>query len=274
MSQPSVSAKPINKLALIGTGLIGGSFALALKKQGLVGQVVGLARSPESARRALDAGVVDQAEESFHKVIADADLVFIATPVKAMDAVFAQLADCLPEQALITDGGSVKQAVFDRACAHLKQFQLERFVPGHPIAGKERSGPEAADADLFVDHRVILTPVAECTSAAALTRIHELWVGVGAEVEQLTLAEHDHLLAATSHLPHAAAFAMVGALLRMEERHDVFRYAAGGFRDFTRIASSDPTMWADIFMDNRAELQSLIARYQQELTVLNRYGRL
>lgn len=270
MNHPPVTAQPLHKLALIGTGLIGGSFALALKKHKLVTEVVGYTRSAASKERALDAGVIDAGCDCIEQTVAGADLVFVATPVQAMDAVFNALSACLPENALVTDGGSVKQAVFARAGAHFSPDQLARFVPGHPIAGKERSGPEAAAADLFEQHRVILTPVADITDDAAVHTVHALWAAIGAEVESLELAEHDHLLAATSHLPHAAAFAMVGALLKLDERYDVFRYAAGGFRDFTRIASSDPKMWADIFRDNRDELHRLIAQYRTELETLSK----
>jgi len=257
----------IERLALIGTGLIGGSLALALREQGAVGEVVGYSRRLDTRLAAQRLGLIDRPADSIAEAVAGADMVFLATPVTAMDAVLEELAGCLPEGALITDGGSVKGAVVERARTHLAPEQLARFVPGHPIAGRERSGPEAATADLYRDHRVILTPLPE-NAAEDVARVEAMWQAVGARVERLDVAHHDHVLAATSHLPHAAAFAMVSALTRLAERYEVFRYAAGGFRDFTRIASSDPVMWRDICLDNRDEILGLMDHYRDELDCL------
>jgi prephenate dehydrogenase len=254
----------IERLALIGTGLIGGSLSLALREQGAVGEVVGYSRRLDTRLAAQRLGLIDRPADSIAEAVAGADMVFLATPVTAMDAVLAELAGCLPEGALITDGGSVKGAVVERARAHLAPEQLARFVPGHPIAGRERSGPEAATAELYRDHRVILTPLPE-NAAEDVARVEAMWRAVGARIERLDVAHHDHVLAATSHLPHAAAFAMVSALTRLAERYEVFRYAAGGFRDFTRIASSDPVMWRDICLDNRDEILGLMDHYCDEL---------
>ncbi len=254
----------IERLALIGTGLIGGSLALGLREQGAVGEVVGYSRRLETRLSAQRLGLIDRPADSVAEAVAGADVVFLATPVTAMDAVLAELAGCLPDDALITDGGSVKGAVVERARAHLSPGQLARFVPGHPIAGREHSGPSAATADLYRGHRVILTPLPE-NDDAAVARIESMWRAVGARVECLEVAHHDHVLAATSHLPHAAAFAMVSALARLAERYEVFRYAAGGFRDFTRIASSDPVMWRDICLDNRDEILAMLDHYREEL---------
>ncbi|MFW5953711.1 MAG: prephenate dehydrogenase [Guyparkeria sp.] len=254
----------IDRLALIGTGLIGGSLALGLRAQGAVGEVVGYSRRLETRLSAERLGLIDRPADSVAEAVAGADVVFLATPVTAMDAVLAELADCLPETALITDGGSVKGAVVDRARAHLSSTQLARFVPGHPIAGREHSGPSAATADLYRGHRVILTPLPE-NAPDDVAWIEAMWQAVGARVERLDVAHHDHVLAATSHLPHAAAFAMVSALARLAERYEVFRYAAGGFRDFTRIASSDPVMWRDICLDNRDEILGMLDHYREEL---------
>jgi len=254
----------IERLALIGTGLIGGSLSLALREQGAVGEVVGYSRRLDTRLAAQRLGLIDRPADSIAEAVAGADMIFLATPVTAMDAVLAELAGCLPEGALITDGGSVKGAVVERARAHLAAEQLARFVPGHPIAGRERSGPEAATAELYRDHRVILTPLPE-NAAEDVARVEAMWRAVGARVERLDVAHHDHVLAATSHLPHAAAFAMVSALTRLAERYEVFRYAAGGFRDFTRIASSDPVMWRDICLDNRDEILGLMDHYRDEL---------
>ena len=254
----------IERLALIGTGLIGGSLSLALREQGAVGEVVGYSRRLDTRLAAQRLGLIDRPADSIAEAVAGADMIFLATPVTAMDAVLAELAGCLPEGALITDGGSVKGAVVERARAHLAPEQLARFVPGHPIAGRERSGPEAATAELYRDHRVILTPLPE-NAAEDVARVEAMWRAVGARLERLDVAHHDHVLAATSHLPHAAAFAMVSALTRLAERYEVFRYAAGGFRDFTRIASSDPVMWRDICLDNRDEILGLMDHYRDEL---------
>ena len=254
----------IRKLALIGTGLIGGSLALGLKQQGLVGQVSGYSRQLKTRLRARELGIIDQPADSVAEAVAEADMVFVATPVRAMPAVFAEMAPVLPDEALITDGGSVKGAVVAAARAGLSAEQFARFVPGHPIAGTERSGPDAAFSSLFSGHRVILTPT-QANAGPTIARIESMWTAVGAEVECMTAAHHDHVLAATSHLPHVAAFGLVSALARLEERYEVFHYAAGGFRDFTRIASSDPLMWRDICVTNASELLGMIDRYISEL---------
>lgn len=255
------------RLALIGTGLIGGSLALALRARGEVGEVVGYSRRLDTRLAAERLGLIDRPADSIAEAVEGADLVFLATPVKAMDAVLGELAAYLPDEALVTDGGSVKGAVVKRARAHLSAGQLARFVPGHPIAGRERSGPEAATADLYRGHRVILTPIEE-NRAEDVARIEAMWQATGARIERLEVAHHDHVLAATSHLPHAAAYAMVSALSRLAERYEVFRYAAGGFRDFTRIASSDPVMWRDICLDNRDEILVMLDHYRAELDSL------
>lgn len=259
--------QPFRKLALIGTGLIGGSLALALKQRGLVGEVSGYSRQLQTRLRARELGLIDQPADSVAEAVKDADLVFVATPVRAMDAVFAEMAPALADDVLITDGGSVKGMVVEAARRHLSAAQFARFVPGHPIAGTERSGPDAAFASLFENHRIILTPLPE-NPAALVQRAEQLWQAVGAQVESLDVAHHDHVLAATSHLPHVAAFGMVGALARLAERYEVFHYAAGGFRDFTRIASSDPSMWRDICLTNRDELLGMIDHYTDELAQL------
>jgi prephenate dehydrogenase len=259
----------IERLALIGLGLIGGSLSLALKKNGLVGEVVGYSRQLSTRLRALELGLIDRAADSVEQAVHGADVVFIATPVQAMGPVFQAMATALEPHALVTDGGSVKGSVVAAAKAALGRAQWAQFVPGHPIAGTERSGPDAAFASLFVDHRVILTPLPE-NSAALVARAVALWESVGAVVEQMAVQHHDHVLAATSHLPHLAAFGLVSALSRLEERYEVFLYAAGGFRDLTRIASSDPHMWRDICVANRDELLPMLDHYLDELLLLRR----
>ncbi|ACX96168.1 prephenate dehydrogenase [Halothiobacillus neapolitanus] len=254
----------INRLALIGLGLIGGSLSLALKERGLVGEVVGYSRQLQTRLRARELGLIDRPVDSAAEAVRGADVVFIATPVQAMASVFAEIGPELDPGALITDGGSVKGNVVAAAKLSLSPAQWGQFVPGHPIAGTERSGPDAAFATLFVDHRVILTPISE-NAPEMVTRAVDLWQSVGAIVEQMDVQHHDHVLAATSHLPHLAAFGLVSALSRLEERYEVFRYAAGGFRDFSRIASSDPQMWRDICVANRDELLPMLDHYLVEL---------
>ena len=257
----------IERLALIGLGLIGGSLSLALKSAGVVGEVVGYSRQLPTRLRAQELGLIDRAVDSVAAAVREADVVFVATPVQAMAGVFVELAPVLSPTALITDGGSVKGAVVSAAQAALSLAQSAQFVPGHPIAGTEHSGPDAAFATLYHNQRVILTPLPE-NAPALVARAEAIWRTAGAVVEQMTVQHHDHVLAATSHLPHLAAFGMVNALARLEERYEVFRYAAGGFRDFTRIASSDPVMWRDICLANRSELLPMLDHYLAELTQL------
>lgn len=243
------------RAVIIGLGLIGGSLAAALKEQRLARRVVAVARSRATRERGLEMGLVDEVHEDPAAAVTGADLVFLAVPVRAMEAVMQAMAPALEKDVIITDGGSVKQSVIAAARATLPD--IARFVPGHPVAGKEHSGVEAADAGLYRGHRVILTPLAE-TDTGALARVRELWTRLDAEVLEMPAEEHDRVLAETSHLPHALAFSLVDTLARQGEATEVFRYAAGGFRDFTRIASSDPLMWHDILLENRdAVLQAL-----------------
>lgn len=244
------------RVAVIGLGLIGGSFAAALREQGLAGTVVAGSRSARTLEQGLALGLIDQGSQDLAQAVRGADLVFVSTPVSAMEQVFATLAPGLAEDALITDGGSVKGAVIEQARRALGGH-FPRFVPGHPIAGKEKSGVQAADATLYRQHRVILTPVDD-TDADAVRRVADLWTALGAEVLSMAPDHHDRVLAETSHLPHLLAFSLVDTLARQGDSTEIFRYAAGGFRDFTRIAGSDPVMWHDIFRENRhAVLQAL-----------------
>ncbi|HIZ50828.1 MAG TPA: bifunctional prephenate dehydrogenase/3-phosphoshikimate 1-carboxyvinyltransferase [Candidatus Pseudomonas excrementavium] len=252
----SSAAPIIGRLAVIGLGLIGGSFAKGMRQSGLCREVVGCDRDPATLRQAVPLGVVDDITDDLASAVQRADLIMLAVPVLAMEQVLGQLARLELGQAVITDAGSTKNAVVDAvrtAFGHLPP----QFVPGHPIAGSERSGVEAADAHLFRNHKVILTPLAE-TSEAALALVRESWSALGADVEDMPLADHDEVLAATSHLPHLLAFSLVDTLASRSENLEIFRYAAGGFRDFTRIAASDPVMWRDVFLANRdAVLRSL-----------------
>ena len=252
----SSAAPIIGRLAVIGLGLIGGSFAKGMRQSGLCREVVGCDRDPATLRQAVPLGAVDDITDDLASAVQGADLIMLAVPVLAMEQVLGQLARLELGQAVITDAGSTKNAVVDAvrtAFGHLPP----QFVPGHPIAGSERSGVEAADAHLFRNHKVILTPLAE-TSEAALALVRQSWSALGADVEDMQLADHDEVLAATSHLPHLLAFSLVDTLASRSENLEIFRYAAGGFRDFTRIAASDPVMWRDVFLANRdAVLRSL-----------------
>ncbi|HEX7044397.1 MAG TPA: prephenate dehydrogenase/arogenate dehydrogenase family protein [Burkholderiales bacterium] len=253
----------IERLAIIGVGLIGGSLARALRAQGCVGEIVGYGRTLAHLDEAVRLGVIDGAEPSAAAAVRDADMVVVAVPVGAMREVFEEIEPTLAPEAIVTDVGSVKVPVVADARAALGE-RFPDFVPGHPVAGTERSGVAASFAELFEGRRVILTPEPE-TDATALERVRAVWAAVGAHVATMTAAEHDRVLAASSHLPHALAFALVDMIVRMDEHRAVFDCAGGGFRDFTRIAASDPTMWRDIFMANREALLALLQQYQDDL---------
>jgi len=253
----------INRLAIIGVGLIGGSLALALKKKGAVNEVVGYARSADARQQALELGIIDQAASSLADAVRDADMVFVAVPMGAMASVLDGIAEHLSAEAIVTDGGSAKAQVVDAARQALGD-KFAQFVPGHPIAGTEKSGPSAAFASLYQDHRIVLTPVEE-TDAAATAKVKMMWQLTGAEVFEMEVQHHDVVLAATSHLPHVLAFNLVGMLAEREDCDEVLRYAAGGFRDFSRIASSDAVMWRDICLGNQQAILALLEQYHQGL---------
>jgi len=253
------------RIAIVGVGLIGGSFALALKAAGHAGEIVGVGRDAERMAEALELGVVDRVETDAVAGVAGCDVVLLAVPMGAMQAVLAAIAPGLGPRTVVTDAGSVKGSVVRDARAALGT--LVRFVPGHPIAGTEHSGVGAAFAELYRGRRVILTPTDD-TDTDAADLVTSLWEKTGARVERLGVDEHDELLAATSHLPHMLAFGLVDALARDGDAERVFRYAAGGFRDFTRIASSDPVMWRDICLSNRGALLSALRAYRDDLDAL------
>lgn len=256
----------IDKLAVIGVGLIGGSFALALKQSGAVGQVIGIDRDRANLEQALQLGVIDRAADSLQDGLAGVQAVFIAVPVRSIAAVVAEAAPWLPEGCLVTDGGSVKEEVV-RACAPLMP-PGRFFVGGHPIAGTEHSGAAAAFATLYRDKRCILTPTAG-TDPAALELAQQLWQACGSRVECMDAVAHDRVFAAVSHLPHMVAYALVHAVDRSaEEEENILAFSAGGFRDFTRIASSDPVMWRDIALMNRGALLDMLDRYLAEISAL------
>lgn len=252
-------------VVIIGVGLIGGSLALALKKHSLADRVIGISRSPDTLVQAQQRGVIDTGSTQLDAAtVATADLIFIATPLGAFPAVFRQLVQLpLKQSCIITDGGSAKQFVIEAAQQAFGRVP-SNLVPAHPIAGKELSGVAAAEADLYVEHRTIITPT-EVTDTQMCERVAEMWRAVGACVETMSPQFHDEVFAATSHLPHLLAYLLVDLLNEHPELGDVFQYTAGGFRDFTRIASSDPTMWRDIALYNHAAIAKWLKNYQAEL---------
>ena len=256
----------INRLCVIGVGLIGGSLARALKKAGYCAEVVGCGRDITQLKRAWELGVIDRYEQDPGRAVDEADVIVLAVPLGAMEGVMRAIAGHLKPDAIITDVGSAKGSVVTAAQAAFGAVPVG-FVPGHPIAGTEKSGVEASFAELYRERRVILTPLAH-TAAAALAAVGEMWRQAGAEVVEMSVEHHDEVLAATSHLPHMLAFALVDTLARMHEQAEIFRYAAGGFRDFTRIASSDPVMWRDICLANRDAIAAMIDRFQGDLVGL------
>lgn len=253
----------INRLAIIGTGLIGGSLARALRVAGDVNEIIGYGRHPDKLQTAVDLGVIDRGCVTVAEAVEDADVVVVATPVGVMDGIFSQLAQAITEEAIITDVGSVKTGVINQARDALGDA-FSRFVPGHPIAGTEQSGVEASFAELFQDHCVILTPAAE-TDPVATALIETMWESTGAQVEIMDADEHDEVMAACSHAPHVLAYALVDLLVRQDNHRQVFNFAAGGFRDFTRIASSSPEMWRDISLHNSEALVKVLADYRDNL---------
>lgn len=253
----------IGRLCIAGVGLIGGSLALALRAAGAVGEVVGTGRRAEPLERGVALGVLDRYELNPVRAAAGADVVLIGVPLGAVRPVLAALRPGLGEETVVTDVGSAKGCVVTDAEAVFGRLPA-RFVPGHPIAGTERSGVEAAFPSLFRGRRVILTPDG-ATEPEALATVRELWQAVGAEVIEMGVAAHDRMLAGTSHLPHLLAFGLVDMLARSPDHDEIFQYAAGGFRDFTRIASSDPVMWRDICLGNREALLAALAAYREDL---------
>jgi len=251
------------KLAVIGVGLIGGSFALALKKAGKVSHVIGVGRSRANLEQARSRRIIDAMAPEVAVAAREADVVLVAAPVAQFPQIFSELRDFT---ALITDAGSTKRDVIAAARAALGK-RIAQFVPGHPIAGAEQSGAAAASAELFRDRRVVLTPLPE-NAPAAVQKVEELWQACGARVARLDADEHDSVLAAVSHLPHLLAYALVHEVASRGNAEQLFSYAAGGFRDFTRIASSHPEMWRDICVANRNRLLAELARYQAKLAEL------
>ncbi|WP_296893498.1 prephenate dehydrogenase/arogenate dehydrogenase family protein [Thiobacillus sp.] len=254
----------VDKLAIVGTGLIGGSFALALKQTGAVREVLGVGRNPARLTVARELGLIDRAVDWTEA--GQADCILLAMPVGETEAVLKNLAPHLKPGAIVTDAGSTKSDVVEAARVALGT-RFADFVPGHPIAGSEQSGPGAARADLYQGKRVVLTPQAE-TRAGAIATVRALWEAAGAQVETLEAAQHDRIFAAVSHLPHLAAFALVDDLAERADGDTFFRFAASGFRDFTRIAGSSPEMWRDIALANRDAVVAELDAYLDALQIL------
>lgn len=256
----------IGRLVVVGLGLIGGSFAKGLRERGLCREVVGVDLDAESRRLAVQLGVVDRCESDLASACQGAEVIQLAVPILAMERVLAELAKLDLGGAVLTDVGSAKGNVV-RAARQVFSGKAVRLVPGHPIAGSEQSGVEAANAELFRRHKVILTPC-EHSDEAAVALVESLWRELGADVESMDVEHHDQVLAATSHLPHLLAFTLVDSLAKRSENLEIFRYAAGGFRDFTRIAGSDPVMWHDIFLANREAVLRTLDTFRDDLDAL------
>jgi len=255
----------LKRVAIVGVGLVGGSFALALRRAGMVATIVGVDRNAEALARAAALGVIDTAAESVSDAAAGSDLVVVAVPVRAIASVLHDVALALDPGAVVTDVGSTKADVAEDARAELRSL-FPRFVPGHPIAGREASGVEAATADLFKGARIVLTPHAD-TATDAVDLVRACWEAAGGRVVQLEAAAHDRIFAAVSHLPHLLSFALVSEIGSRPDSAELFSFAAGGFRDFTRIAASSPEMWRDIALQNRSALLDELDRYGARLAV-------
>jgi len=258
------------KVVIVGVGLIGGSFALGLKAAGAVERIVGLERSPDALARARDLGIVDEIATAPQQALRGADLVLLAAPVAQTGAILASLAPWLEPYTIVTDAGSTKADVVAAARAALGG-RVHQFVPGHPIAGREKNGPDAAVADLYRGKKAVITPLPE-NAPAAIERVAGAWRACGAIVHILTPQDHDRVFAAVSHLPHLLAYALVDDIANKPHADLLFQYAASGFRDFTRIAGSSPEMWRDISLANQDALLAELDAYLAQLTHLR--GRL
>lgn len=254
----------LNKVVIIGVGLIGGSFALGLKRAGMVGEVVGIGRHPEATARALELGIIDSVSTSHEDALRGADLVLLAAPVAQTGPILQALLPYLEEGTLVTDAGSTKCDVVAAAREAL-QDRVHQFVPGHPIAGSESNGPDAALAGLYQGKKVVLTALPE-NAAEAVERVAAAWRACGAIIHALSPEDHDRVFAAVSHLPHLLAYALVDDVAAKPHADLLFQYAASGFRDFTRIAGSSPEMWRDISLANRAALLTELDAYLAQLT--------
>lgn len=256
----------LKKITIFGVGLIGGSFALALKKAGAVGQVVGVGRGAASLARAKELGIVDAVGASIEEAVSAADLILVAAPVAQTESILASIQPHLQLGTVVTDAGSTKTDVVEAARKALGA-KLAQFVPGHPIAGREQNGPDAAIVDLYAGKKAVLTPLPE-NAENDIARVADAWRQCGAIIHRLTPQEHDRVFAAVSHLPHLLAYALVDDVAKKPHADLLFQYAASGFRDFTRIAGSSPEMWRDISLANHAALLGELDAYIAQLTGL------
>ena len=265
-----MSQKPLfNRLALIGMGLIGGSIARAARAQGVARTIVATARSPATRKRVAELGLADQVVETNAAAVAGADLVIVSIPVGACGTVAKEIGPHLAPGATVSDVGSVKASVLNDMAPHLPAGV--HFIPAHPVAGTENSGPDAGFAELFVNRWCILTPP-ENADKAAVEKLAAFWTALGANVETMSAEHHDLVLGITSHLPHLIAYTIVGTAdeLGAVTRSEVLKFSAGGFRDFTRIAASDPTMWRDVFLHNKDAVLEMLGRFNEDLSTLTR----
>ena len=269
-ASPAAAPGPMfAKVALIGLGLIGSSLSHVMRREGLAGTIAGAAKTERTIERARELGLADSYHRDPAAAAADADLVFLNVPVGSMGAVAERIAPALKPGAILTDVGSVKQAVIRDVAPHVPAGV--HFIPGHPIAGTEQSGPDAGFAELFENRWCILTPLAD-TDPAAVARLRAFWEACGSNVEEMDPAHHDLVLGITSHLPHLIAYNIVCTAADLEEvtESEVIKYSAGGFRDFTRLAASDPVMWRDVFLNNREAVLELLGRFMEDLHALQR----
>jgi cyclohexadieny/prephenate dehydrogenase len=264
-----VSEPLFNRLALIGVGLIGSSIARGAKAQGLVRSIVATARSPATRKRVAELGLADQVVETNAAAVEGADLVIVCVPVGACGAVAEEIAGHLQAGAIISDVGSVKGAVLRGMGQYIPRSV--HFIPAHPVAGTEFSGPDAGFAELFVNRWCILTPPKNA-DPSAVKKLSDFWSGLGANVETMDADHHDLVLAITSHLPHLIAYTIVGTAdeLQAVTRSEVLKFSAGGFRDFTRIAASDPTMWRDVFLANKDAVLEMLGRFNEDVSALTK----
>ena len=258
----------IKQLTVIGVGLIGGSLARALQDAGCVDVIVGCGQDKNHLQQAIDLGVINKYETDPAKAVVGSEMVVVAVPVGAMKSIFEAILPKLDANAIVTDVGSTKASVVEAMIA-ANGVMPPNFVPGHPIAGTEKTGVAASFPGMFHHRRVVLTPV-DGTDASAVKRVQLMWEATGAIVSAMEPKHHDDVLAATSHLPHLLAFSLVDTLAALDEKVEIFKYAAGGFRDFTRIASSDPKMWHDICVNNREALLKILTRFQNDLENLGK----
>ena len=261
--------KPFDRVALIGIGLIGSSLAHAMRKHKLAGEITGYARSEATRAKAMEIGLVDKVFPTAAGAVKDADLVILCSPVGTYGELAREIGPGLSPGAILTDVGSVKGAVVRDVLPHVPRDV--NFIPGHPIAGTEQSGPESGFAELFINRWCILTPLPD-SDPGAVERLADFWRACGSNVEVMTPEHHDLVLAITSHLPHLIAYNIVSTAADLEEvtSSEVIKYSAGGFRDFTRIAASDPTMWRDVFLNNKDAVLEMLGRFSEDLSALQR----